>query len=1133
MEALNPNTNITVSASAGSGKTYLLVSRIIRLLLQNTSPNSIVAITFTRKAAGEMLERLNERLYELASIEDADLQLKLNNLGLDSSYCEQARLLYETLLLNPRAVKITTFHAFCHDLLQRFPLEANISPGFELLESSTLLKHQSWQRLLGTATKQNSSTSDINTSLDQLFKECSNPTTVEELLLNDFLEHRSDWWAFTEGQTDPVAFANQETRKTLKLKKEPLVTSSLSNTARDQYQLFSQLLDTHKTKTNIEFACKLNALLEHTEFDIDKLKALHAIFFTASGSLRKRSTSKAQTKSMGIDGEEKFLALHISLSEHIEELLDSQYREKTATLSHAWCTVGNALLSIFQSIKQEQNALDFSDLEWKVYQLLSDSEQSHWVQYKLDQRIDHILIDEFQDTNPTQWHMLYPLLDEITLLEEINGQQERSRSVFIVGDGKQSIYRFRRAAPDLFIASQAWLKQQPAKHHALRLDRSRRSSPAIINLVNQTFSDTPLGEKLIDYQQHDTVHQELWGHTELLPLIANESIEKTEDGELNVDTTLRNPLESPRAIEIDLRYQKEGELIAGKISQLIDKGSTLLDNGVARNIHYGDIMILVKKRRHVADYENALLAASIPFIGTQRKSLLSTLEIQDMLSLCNTLLTPHSNLALAIVLRSPIFSCSDEDLSALACVNDDKTLSWYARLESGSDKQSFSPALTRAHFLLKQWRQLIGVLPVHDLLDHIYHQGNIVARYRASFPSHYVSRVQANLTRFIELALEIDSGRYPSLQKFIYRLELLSKRNESPDESALGNEERAVRLLTIHSAKGLESPVVFIADSTNQEGRNRRHHTLINWPANKKRPDYFFISSMHRDSVSKTFIELDKQKDDIEDVNLLYVALTRARQYLYISGVEPRRGNWKSSWYGQISQQVDNEFDCSLGWSNTSGKSSQANVASPDNSLASNENKTENQTTRVDYSFSAASSLKQPEYIAKNESGDVDTLTAAYGETLHRLLELLSLGTLNPSQHIDEARRHFPLLPNNLAIEDCWQEALAVFTAPALLPYFDKTQFNNAHNEVSINALDANGRRLYGIIDRLIINDHTALIIDYKSRKNLTGDLVAIAEEYREQLSRYRDAAKILWPDKVISAAILFTVQQKLIELNF
>jgi len=1118
MQALKPSVNVTVSASAGTGKTYLLVSRLLRLLLEDTSPGSIVAITFTRKAAGEMYERLSDRLYELASIDDQSLQKKLTDLGLDATYSKHARNLYEALLLHPDTVKITTFHAFCHDLLQRFPLEAGINPGFELLESSTLLKHQAWQQLLDYVT--HSADSELNAALDRLFDECSNPNSVEELLLNDFLEHRSDWWAFTENAADPVAYAQKKTQQLLELDDQSNDKESLPNAIQNDLNEFASLLNKHSTKTNAKFAQTLQTLLERSSFDMAAIETFHSIFFTDKGTLRKREYSKAQAKSMGDSAEQRFLDLHQSLAQDIDHFLDLQKRQHTASISHAWYTVGDKLLSLFQQAKHEQSALDFSDLEWQVYKLLSDSEQSSWVQYKLDQRIDHILIDEFQDTNPTQWHMLHPLLEEIT------DQPDKQRSLFIVGDGKQSIYRFRRAAPDLFIASQAWLQQRPSNHYELRLDQSRRSSHAIINLVNHIFSDTNLGNKLIGFQAHDTVHKGLWGHTELLPLISNEA----DSGEIEdkpSTSELRNPLEAPREIKPDNRYQREGEQIVQKIHDLITNETPITINQHTRPIHYGDILILVKKRRHVADYENALLAAGIPFVGTQRKSLLSTLEIQDMLNLCNTLLTPHSNLALAVVLRSPIFSCTDEDLMSLALASNDHGISWYARLSLLAETHKLSVSLARAHTLLNQWHELVGTLPVHDLLDHIYHQGQIIARYVSAFPSHYVARVRANLTRFIELALEIDSGRYPSLQKFIYHLELLEQRNESPDEAANTGDNHTVRILTIHSAKGLEAPVVFIADTTNQTSRHHRHHALIDWPADAKQPRYFFLSSMHRDSVSTKLIKSEQDKDAIEDANLLYVALTRARQLLFISGVEPRQGDWHNSWYGQIARQVTDNFDPTIGWKTQYGELSEIKKTTTSEQPQSDANHIKQKKYDVIPFFPAQ------EQTTVTDKSEIDPEAAAYGDTIHHLLDLLSSQRLSTTQTAIEAQHALRKLSESVDFNACWRDALAVFLEPELQACFNSAHYNKAFNEVNVNAIDTEGKARFGIIDRLVVTDDEAFIIDYKSRQNLSGDLTKIAEEYREQLSRYRDAVKQLWPEKTARAAILFTAQRRLVELDF
>ncbi len=1118
MRTLDTNKNISVSASAGSGKTYLLISRLLLLLLEDVTPSSIVAVTFTRKAAGEMYERLNERLYQLASATDPELAAELNSIGLDTSYSAKARGLYETQLLSHEKIKITTFHAFCHDLLKRFPLEADVAPGFELLESSTLLKYQAWQRLLQTSTQEQSH--PLNQHFSQLFDECSDSTSVEKLLLDEFLEHRSDWWAFTQGQDKPIEFAYQTLRKTLQLNELPLEnalddqTITIAEELRNELLEFRSLLLKHNNKTNSQFAQQLEQALAVNTTTLEELKQLQGVFFTTSGSLRVRKESKTQAIKMGDSGQARFLSLHQSLAEQIAALLDQHNRELTARFNLSWLTIGTKLLDLFQHLKQEQQLLDFADLEWKVYQLLSDQEQSTWVQYKLDQRIDHILIDEFQDTNPTQWQMLYPLLEEIT---STSNDDERKRSLFIVGDSKQSIYRFRRAEPALFSACQQWLTQQESPHHDISLNQSWRSSPAVIDFVNRVFSAPGLAEKLKQFEPHETYREDLSGHTEILPLISIPFIEEDEN-EYEEDYALRNPLETPRIIETDGRYTAEGEQIANTIENLIEDKTCITVDGLTRPANYGDVMILIKRRTHVGQYEQALLARNIPFIGTQKRSLLGTLEIQDMIQLCNTLLTPHSNLALAVVLRSPLFSCSDDDLMILAVHVKENNVSWYSALEALAESSlELSANLTKAYQSIKRWRNLVGVLPVHDLLDRIYHEGNIIARYTQAFPKHIKNRVSTNLIRFIELALEIDSGRYPSLQKFIYRLELLSQRDESPDEFIANENQNAVRLLTIHSAKGLEAPIVILADATNQERRQARHKILIDWPAGESKPSHFLISSMHRNTLCDSLIDRDNAKSDNEEANLLYVALTRARQRLYISGVETRKRRWQDSWYGQIAHQLDEDFDCEQGW--------QYSFDSDIQDL-----KPTNQETP----FSAPQLLTIPKKLLPNdkstnsEAKDVDQQAAQYGEAVHRYLELLTSGRLQTNTPLEEAIRHYPSNTNGIDLADCWREALAVFNEPSLQRLFDAQHYDKAFNELPIYVKTKH--HLYGIIDRLLLTAEEAIIIDYKSRQNNDSHSV---EEYRPQLQRYRTAVSTLWPDKTVSAVIVFTAQRKLVELNF
>lgn len=899
--ALSPQHSTTVLASAGTGKTWLLVTRIVRLLLAGAKPDAILAITFTRKAAAEMQARLSAQLFELAQLDDAELETKLGLLGaaVTPENLLRARCLYEDLLRGERATRVSTFHAFCQDLLRRFPLEADVPPGFEMLEQTALFEQAALEALLSEATAYpNGATAQ---ALDILFDHCG-PST--QTALREFLDHRSDWWAFTEGQVDAVAYATDTLARQLNIGADDHVESFFCATLQPLTQ-FAELLCKHKTATNLRYAEIIKLCLAREDKTFECFLEIKEVFLTGDGKPRARKASKAQAKALGEEGEKYFLSLHEQLCEKINHCLDMQARRNTLALCQAWYTAGARLLEHYQRIKSEQRFLDFADLEWKAYQLLNHSDNAEWVQYKLDQRIDHILVDEFQDTNPTQWNLILPLLNELAA-----AQGERERSVFLVGDSKQSIYRFRRADPRLLDTAHGWLSENlSAATH--RLDISWRSAPAIIQFINKIFSDGPLQEQLQTFEMHHAHHHELFGSVEILPLVSSAEAENTTAASKN---RLRNPLQQPRVLEEDTRHYQEGRLIAARIKTLFEQRTLIGHASDARPLEYSDILILMRDRTHVHAYETALREAGIPYLGAGRGTLLDSLEVSDMLALLDILITPFNNLALAQVLRSPLFACTDIDLSKLAAYSapqgnsgkqtSTSSLTWMERLNALAPELESNSPLKRAHQHIKKWQTLAGRIPVHDLLDHIYHEANVIARYEAAFPAHLKSRVRANLTRFIELALDVDSGRYPSLAYLRDRLRSLQQQQAAPDEAGNLSAQACVRILTIHAAKGLEAPVVFLADAANTTRRRRAYQALIDWPRAAHKPSHFLITGKNAelDKLSRSLLDQHEAAELREEANLLYVALSRAKQFLFISACAPTRSD-NLGWYGMMTEK--------------------------------------------------------------------------------------------------------------------------------------------------------------------------------------------------------------------------------------
>ena len=1134
LAASSPDQNAVVMASAGTGKTWLLVTRLLRLLMAGVKPDTIIAITFTRKAAAEMQSRLFDRLFEFLTLDDEILAATLERLGIPASGESpvRARCLYEILLRNEQPIRITTFHAFCHEILKRFPLEADVPPGFELLENSGLLEQEAYDALFNEATAKPDG--ELAQALDALLTHFGGTFALRSAL-NEFMQHRSDWWAFTYPHDHAVMYACAQLATQLNI--DPAQNPChdfLNDNITDLLLEFVPLLNKHATQTNQKHVVSITRALDPGHTVEHRIGLIKNAFLTKEGMPLARKQNKAQAKAMGDEGESRFLDIHHLICDLLAELLDRERRLSTYTISKAWYTAGDKLLDHYQRIKLEQRQLDFTDLELKAYRLLNHSNNALWVQYKLDQRIDHLLIDEFQDTNPTQWRMMLPLLNELAA-----GHHDHKRSVFLVGDSKQSIYRFRRADPHLIDTAYSWLERH-LDTRQYPLDISWRSSPAIIRFINKVFEKGPLRERLPAFHTHDTHLHDLWGIVEVMPLVR---FSRTETS-ITPDE-LRNPLDNPRVIDEDVRHYQEGQVIGRRIRGLIDNNTLINSEPGTRPLTYNDIILLVRNRTHMSSYEKALREAHIPYQSTGKTTLLDSLEIQDIVALLDTLITPYNNLSLAAVLRSPVFDCSDDDLMLVAsCVKDRRhsghVMPWIERIASLAPSLDDGAALKRAHYWLSKWRSLAGQLPVHDLLDRIYSEGNVVERYQAAFPPHLQQRVQANLDRFMELALEIDSGRYPSLVLFLSRLRSLRQHAQDMLDEPPPLTENSVRIMTIHAAKGLEAAAVFLANSASSHTRTSPCRAVINWPSDTGKPVSYFVTGKKSgmDTWSRSLIDKSEQEELQEEVNLLYVALTRAKQLLFVSGCAPNKGG-NLGWYGMITANLmDNTPHVQdTGYLLESGHP-------PPQPVTGSRTDTK-QTIAIDPRLSqplpqaiGAQSLdispshkilnaQQSSYKGNDGDGSLR------GNVMHRILALLTAKKAMVERSLIQHVAHeFALETEYPELKEWLQEAMRLIHHPSLQEFFDPACFSSAHNEVPIQ-YSVNGRPVYGIIDRLIINNDNIIVIDYKTQRHATiKNIVKLAAPYHHQIQLYRQGIEKLWPEKPVRSILLFTACAEVVEMN-
>jgi len=725
-----------------------------------------------------------------------------------------------------------------------------------------------------------------------------------------------------------------------------------------------------------------------------------------------------------------------------------------------------------------------------------------YIQYKLDQRIDHLLIDEFQDTNPTQWHLLLPLLDEMAA-----GRSDRDRSAFIVGDIKQSIYRFRRAAPGLFHHANNWLTinmdAESASQH-----KSYRSSPAIIEFVNlifdQSADDTEVDHhfRLHDFTTHEAHHHQRWGKVELLSLIKREQPPTADKA-----AGFRNPLKTPRDLCLNVgeqQHRQEAGQIVARINNLI--GQSINDNDLSRPLHFGDIMILVRNRTHAPTYEAELRRAGIPFTSASKDQFLGTLEVKDIKNLLQALLSPFDNLALASALRSPIFSCGNQSLIDLAR---QPQKWWWQRLQQSADTTEEHDPMSRARRLLSSWRDLVDKIPVHDLLDKIFDQANIVNRYVAVAPDHVRPRIEANLEYLLELALQMDNGRYPSLSQFVTTLPWLVGDNEAP--AADTEADKRVRLMTIHGAKGLEAPVVFLADAARADRDHpASHRTISHWPDDARKPVSFFLAGKKddRDSVSSSACEAQRLADQREEANLLYVALTRARQILFISGCEP--GSKDRGWYGFMLSRLDQErqalergmtgFNISLQDDDGAASPLVFSYGQPDKLPTIKEPRVDSEEgfdaalTRVIAArethaiISPSRKEEQEESHSYAESGDSATARRR-GVWLHRMLELLTDDN-NPADVKEKLHHESRNELDSAELEHYWGQATQLINNPDLRHIFKQKSGDWVRNEMPI-LYRQNGQSVFGIIDRIIVGDKQVMVVDYKTHESATPKTIA------------------------------------------
>ncbi len=1081
--ALNPENSVVIEACAGSGKTWLLVSRVIRLMLAGVRPSEILAITFTRKAAQEMQARLHEWLHLLATAGDDEVRRFLRDRELVEEQIDdlipRARALFEDFLVDQPGITINTFHGWFLQLLKRAPLAAGAASGTNLVERTFPLIGNAWESFAEAL--QHNPDSPVAHALNWLFESYGLENTRS--LLTNFLAKRADWWAYTSKSEDPVTSALQDMRLQMPVAPDEDVVTTLFRDGAFNGEIleYADLLERNATDTDVGLAAKLRVACEEQSVAA-RFEPICSVLFRLDGKPRARKANSKTEQRLGADGQQRLLALHATICHELAEVRAKRVEQFVYRLNEAALLCGNELLERYQSIKRERGLIDYTDVEWRTWSLLTTSDYAEYMQYRLDARYKHILLDEFQDTNPLQWQILRTWL-------EASAEVQSRPHVFLVGDPKQSIYRFRRAEPRLFDIARGYLQRHYGAR-ALEQNVTRRNAPAVISIVNTLFSGVDEG-----FPKHVAHRVKLPGTVQLLPLFGADAAQQAQS------ERWRNPLDSPRADVMDRRRVREADELAERIGQMVGRWQ-ITDGDELRPLRFEDIYLLVRRRTHLDTYERSLRHAQIPYISSRQGGLLDTLEAADLTSLLQFLVIPFADIHLACALRSPVFSVSDADLLA---VSDAEGSSWWQRLQHLVHEGRAGAPLRRAHKLLSAWMKLVDVMPVHDLLDRIYFDANVIGRYESSVPTPMQASVAANLNAFMEVALATDSGRYPSLQGFLH--ELVNMRgaaaDETPDVGIAAEDANAVRILTAHGVKGLEAPVVWLLDANSGVARADSYDVLVDWPPEAAAPAHFSLYS-RKDERGESRARLFEQEAALaaqEDVNLLYVAMTRAQQAFIASGCETvDRGE---SWYAKIATAL----------------------GAHDNALGANNVKTDlPQVPEADVVASSSlpsvidarefDSLRKPLHIGSRSDDPVDPRRRR-GTLVHAVLERC----VPPSQTGDRDFLRQSLGVSDAEFDALWKAARSILDEPSLSHFFDPSQYRQAFNELPYVSADGELRR----IDRVVEFDEEVWVLDYKTGDVASADdLATAARPYLKQLESYRAAITELIPDKRVKTAVIF-----------
>ena len=1123
--AVDPAVHAAVSASAGTGKTQVLTARVLRLLLRGARPESILCLTFTKAAAAEMANRISTRLAAWVRLKDSELGTDLLHLGEsnDPRMRERARQLFARVLDCPGGLKIQTIHAFAQSLLAAFPAEAGITPGFQPIEGRA--EQELVRRTLADLIADAEARADVRLTRDvqrisrrlgetgavEYLQACARKAEAMQALGSpDLIEARirSLMNLPEESAEEYIAQHCGDDRFDCDLL-EAVADANRKWGAQSGIG-HADLIDEWLTLTPIERAARLGDLRKVVLTDKDKLRV-----------------SSGQSKA-----EPHYEAHAGRLANLITGLLRIQNGARLAADIAGGLRAGQAFAKAYTQAKRAAGVADFNDLiDWTRH-LLSQPGIGEWVRYKLDQEVDHVLVDEAQDTNAAQWEIISQLVGEY--FSGSSESEERHRTLFMVGDLKQAIYGFQGTDPKRFEQARRQFRERAAllrdsedtldlftrrtrEFRDLSISASFRSSQAVLDVVDAFIGQLGHGALALSEAppRHLAHDRERPGKIELWQPFAPEFQEEDDEGEERW---------------VSLRARQYADALAERISDLVNEAPYL--PSVKRTLSAGDILVLVRSRGELASLIVArLFSAGVPVAGVDRLHLHEPLAVQDLLAAVKFAVQPNDDLSLACLLVSPLMGWDQEQLRSLAY---GRKVSLWRELRLRADEDE---SFRRTHDALAELLRIADFTTPSVFLETIL-SGPMEGRRKLY--SRLGMAARDPIDELINSALEFERNETASLDRFLAWFSRGTV-DVQRDPGRPGNE---VRVMTVHGAKGLEAPVVILADATADPARLGRTPITLDFelgssgvtPLLRPKKD-------ERGAPFEEQIAAEEKRDLEEHWRLLYVALTRAADRLIVAGVAPKPRKDGSEarpvncWHVAVERAMESVgatpadhgrwgtgllFGSALG---ATGKAKPARrlppaVAVPE--WARTQAPPEARPPRP----LAPSAIAADDEAAPPPS-EAMRAAARRGILIHQLLERLP--------PVDPAAR--------AAVADSWLERSAgvgdAATRREIVEQvcgiladdrFSQLFGPGSLGEAPLAATLPDGRVIAGTVDRLLVEEQRISVIDFKTGR-VPESAAAIPNSHRAQMQAYSKALRVIFPGREVRAVLLYTAGPTLIEV--